>query len=291
MKKYLLALLMITSHATASDLTLYFIPSPLGLDWSSPSNLAKTALKNKLSFKPHFMGHVFVEINCGGTRDLAGMIGGKFDYLQQLLIEQRGLGILYHSFEGRLENKDDILKEIGEYQKTGGLNFVRFKLNQGQCTRVTQYLNEYRKNNVGRYYGLANRPRFGEGAGCSAFGASFPDVLNILDQDMREGWSQTVNIPLAYAGPPLTNEGVNLLKVILNASSWAKDNEKHQRLTFWEPDRMFNWVNQKIKSKGDYSVLRIEKIEGVVFDKSHIPAPLEPIWLQQLDPKDKKKTL
>lgn len=290
MKKLILGALLLTTQVQANELSLFFIPSPKGMDWSSPSNLAKSALMNKISFEPHFMGHVWVELKCGQNHDLTGMVGQNFDYLSQLLLNNRGLGILYHSFDGRLEDKKDIEAEREGYYKNGGINFVKFKLNEGQCQRATQYLAEYRKNNVGRHYGLANRPRFGEGAGCTAFGSSFGDVLNILDQDMKESWSYSVNIPLELAGPPVREEGVSLFKVMFNSGSWADEKAPHKRLTFWDPDKMYKWVKEKVaKKQAGYTVEKIQNIEGVVFDKSHIPAPAEPIWLQHLDPKNPKQ--
>lgn len=290
MKKLILATLLMTTQTYANELSLYFIPSPKGMDWSSPSQIAKTALMNKLAFKSHFMGHVWVELKCGNEHDLTGMIGQNFDYLSQLLLNNRGLGILYHSFDGRLEDKADIEKEKAGYLQNGGLNFITFKINEAQCKRASDYLTQYRKNNVGRHYGLANRPRYGEGAGCTAFGTSFPDVLNILDQDMKESWSQSVNIPLELAGPPLRDEGVSLFKVMFNSGAWATDKEPHQRLTFWDPDRMYNWVKEKIsKKQTGYEIVKNQNIEGVVFDKTHVPVPEEPIWLQHLDPKNPKQ--
>lgn len=293
MKKLTFALFLLVSQAWAKEeLTLYFIPSPLGLDWSSPKNLAISALKNRLSLKPRFIGHVFVELSCGNETHLTGMVGKEFDYLNQLLIEQKGLGILYHSFEGQLEEKAAIEKELAGYYKTGHVNFLTIKLNASQCNRAKNYLLEYREKNVGRYYGLANRPRFGEGAGCSAFGTSFLDVLNLIDEEMRLSWSQTVRIPLQYAGRPLRDENVNLLSLMLNAGEWAKDSEAHQSLTYWDPDKMHKWVNEKYaQNNPNFMKLTKEKSVGVMLDKSHMPAPTEPIWLQVLDPKDKKKTL
>ena len=286
MKKYLFSLLILLSFTGAEasqELTLYFIPSPVGMDWTSPSSLARSALMNKISFKPRFMGHVFVELKCANEHELTGMVGKNFDYLNQLLVNQRGLGILFHSFDGQLENKEDIEKELSEYYKTGHANFLKVILNENQCERALTYLKEYRKQNVGRHYGLANRPRHGEGAGCSAFGASFLDVLNLIDEDMRQSWSQTVNIPLEYAGPPLKEEGVNLLSVMLNAGSWAKENEKHQKLTFWDPDRMHQWITKKAATNSqNYTVIKNQNSVGIVIDKSHVPAPEEPIWLQKV---------
>jgi hypothetical protein len=283
MKKLTLLFLWLPLNLWAQNnsLTLYFAPSPVGMDWSSPANLAWSALKNRLSMKSRFMGHVFVEFQCGKERELTGMVGKNFDYLNQLLIESRGLGILYHSFEGKLEDKKDLDQELPKHLKDGRVNFARFLLNNGQCQRLTNYLKEYRAQNVGRYYGLANRPLYGEGAGCSAFGASFLDVAGIMDTEMKETWSNSVNIPMEFAGPPIKDERVSLFKVMFGAKKWAREEEPHRKLMFWDPDRMFKWVNDKVKKatpNNGYSVLKIDQSVGVVFDKSHLPVPQSPIW-------------
>lgn len=287
----MLLLTLISSNLMANspaNLTLYFIPSPVGLDWSSPASIAKTALVNRLSFKSRFMGHVFVEIQCGQEREITGMVGKNFDYLTQLLINNRGLGVLYHSFDGGLEEQENVDAEIKELSQDGTrLNFVKFQLNKDQCKRAATYLKEYREKNVGRYYGLANRPLYGEGSGCSAFGASFAQITGVMNSEMQEAWSQTVIIPLAFAGPPLRDEGVNLLKLMMNGSRWAREDEPHQKLMFWSPDLMFNWVKDKVSKsivEKDFTVTAIGKSQGITFDKSHLPAPSGPIWQQHLDP-------
>jgi hypothetical protein len=212
------------------------------------------------------------------------MVAKAPDYFNQVIIKQRGLGVLYHSFEGQLEDKKDIELERAQLYAEGRINFIKFKLNEQQCKRIFQYLTEYRKNNVGRFYGLANRPRFGEGAGCSAFGASFVDVLNLLDQEMKDSWSHSIKIPLELAGPPLRNEGVNLLKIMLHSRSWAKENEKCQSLFFWDPDKMYNWVKKKITMKqSPYQVVKIENAVGIMVDQSHLSIPDEPIWSKDHD--------
>ena len=110
--------------------------------------------------------------------------------------------------------------------------------------------------------------------------------------NMKESWSQTVNIPLALAGPPLNKEGVSFFKVMFNASSWSQENEKHQKLTFWDPDKMHQWVEKKVaQTPENFSVLTIKGTKGVVIDKSHLPTPQESIWLQQLDPNNPKTTV
>lgn len=290
MKQLLLLALLATAelHAqTTNQLTLYFIPSPKGMDWSTPKKLAWSALQNRLSFQSHFMGHVFVGLECGEKKELTGQVGKNFDYLTQLLLHQRGLGILYHSFDGALEDRADVEEELKELTKVEGrLNFVGFKLNEAQCSRALKYLTEYRAKNVGRHYGLANRPLYGEGAGCSAFGASFAEVTGVLNTELKDAWSQSVDIPLAFAGPPLKDQGVSLTTVMLNAERWAKPEEPHQTLMFWDPDRMYNWVAQKIPKaelEKQFLVTELGKARGIIFDKSYLPVPEGSIWQQHLD--------
>jgi hypothetical protein len=290
MKKLLLTLL-ISAPAYAQELTLYFVPSPSGIDWTSPSSLLTSSAKNKLTFKKHFMGHAWVELKCDNVHEVTGMVADSPDYMNQIIVNQIGLGVLFHSFKGKLESKADIQKELDHYKSEGGMNFVSFKLNRPQCKRAITYLNEYRKFNIARYYGLAQSPRQAEGAGCSAFAVSFPDVLNILEQDMKESWIQTVHIPLELTGAPLGDDSVSLLK-ILRRDSWATGMEPHKKLTFWDPDKMYQWVKKKAAERSVYySAEQRGKVSGLIYDKSHYPVPEEPIWSQQLDPKDKKKTV
>ncbi len=283
MKKLALTLLLITFQVMANTdnkLTLYFTPSPQGMDWTSPGNLAWSALKNRLSMKSRFMGHVYVEIQCGEKRELTGMVGKNFDYLHQLLVNGRGLGILYHSFDGRLEDKADLDLELAEHFKTGRTNFAQFILNQDQCTRLLTYLNEYRQKDSNKFYGLSNRPRYAEGAGCSAFGASFLDVAGILDPEIKSAWSNSVNIPLEFAGPPLKEEKVSFFKILFGNPVWAKENEPHQKLFFWDPDLMAKWVREKVTSAKPEEILRRENSVGILVDKTKESLPQDGIWLK-----------
>lgn len=285
MKKLLSIILFFSFNlkaATNHHLTLYFIPSPIGIDWSTPANLAWSALKNKISLQSRFMGHVFIEVQCDSQRDMAGMTSSKFDYIKQVVFEGRGLGVLYHSFEGKIEDPKDIEKEIQELAEDGKrLNFAKFLLNPGQCQRALTYMKEYREKNLGKYYGLVNRPLYGEGSGCSAYGASFLEVTGLLDDEIKKAWSNSVRIPVEFAGPPLRNEKVNILSLMFNAGRWALEKEPHHLLSFWSPDQMYQWVVQKVeKSQQDktYMVDSIQMAKGVVYDKSHLESPVGPIW-------------
>lgn len=236
-----------------------------------------------MAFRPHFMGHVFVEFQWGKNREVTGMVPTASDYFSQLLIHGRGLGILFHCFTGRLETKAEVDAELASYFEKGGITFTRFLLNDAQCRRISEYLRVYREQNQGRHYGLSNRPRHGEGAGCSAFGVSFVDVAGLLDPELVRAWSHSVAIPMRYAGPPLGRASVNLLGVLFHARKWAAKSEAQTKLTFWDPDRMYQWTTGKIADTVSYrKVISIGKVKGIVLDKTQRPAPRGPIWLQHI---------
>jgi hypothetical protein len=288
MKTYLLSLLL-SVPSFASELTVYVIPSQ-GIDWTSPQALLLSTAKSY--FSRHSLGFAWIELNCKGITHLSAVNADSPEYFSELVWKGSGLGIFYHSFAAKMVPKDEInfIKETA--LKEGQLRFVRFGLNEGQCKRAETYLNQFEKNNVARNFGLAHRPRYAEGANPVSYAVSSIDVLNLVDQEMKEAWLENLNIPLQFAGHPLKDESVSIFS-LLNRSSWASDQEKFQILAFWNPDRMTKWINQKVAKKisKDYSIVRVDTARGVYFEKSHYPVPEGPIWQQQLDPNDKSKTM
>jgi hypothetical protein len=109
---------------------------------------------------------------------------------------------------------------------------------------------------------------------------------------MKDSWSHSVNIPHDLAGPPLTSEKVSLFKILFQSGSWARENEKHHKLFFWDPDKMHLWVKRKITEKhSGYDIKKVGQSMGIIVDKSQYPVTHGPIWLQQLNPKNPKETL
>jgi hypothetical protein len=112
---------------------------------------------------------------------------------------------------------------------------------------------------------------------------SFLDVAGLLDPEIIRAWSHTVAIPMKYAGPPLGRAGVSLLGVLFHARKWAAKNEAQTKLTFWDPDRMYQWTNQKIAdTAGRRKVISIGKVKGIVLDRTDRPAPRGAIFLQHI---------
>jgi len=281
---------------TKNKLTLYFIPSPRPLDWSSPTSLARTILKNQIIRKSRFMGHVNVKLEHEGKEIFTGMAAKDIDSARGLLIRKKiGLGIIYHSFVGRLESKEELDLELDEYLNTGNsrINFIQFEISDSMAKRVKEYLTQFKERGLDRYYGLVNSPLHGEGAGCSAFGASFMILMDILDEDMQKSWSNKVLVPLKLTGAPVTENKVSFFKLLLRKFNWANESEDHKELFFWDPDLMWAWVQRHLK-EDHYKKMSINNTQGLFKNISSKEAPDSEIFkiqdIKSIHPDLSKKT-
>lgn len=270
-------------------MTLYFIPSPKGINWSTPTTLARDILKNKLSRDNRFMGHVNIELdyfNDDGEHIhfITGMAASNLNAIPLLLKQKIGLGIVFHSFPGKLEDKHELKPEFDKRFKTGNksINFAKFKINKTTAQRVEQYYADYAANDIQNYYGLVNSPLHGEGSGCSAFGASFMDVAGLLEEEHRKHWTHCVKVPHKLAGDPIVDNKVSFLNIALGQHKWASSDEDHHEIFFWDPDLMHTWVEEKIKehhnSMSTYTLEKKDNSTGVVFDVTHKETPTGPIF-------------
>lgn len=255
-----------------AKLTLYFIPSPFGLNWNSPSSLARTIVFNKYSFKSRFMGHVNIELeylNKDGEKShmLTGMVAKKLNAVELLLKKHMGLGILWHSFPGRLETKEELIPELMGYMKTGKrLNFITYNIDHETAQKLYDYYEMYEQHQIYNFYGLVNSPLHGEGAGCSGFGASFLSVAGLLDDGFIKNCSTSVRAPLDLIGPPITNNEPRFLKLLYQNKNWANDNEPYKEIYFWDPDLMFNYTKNLIEEKSNkYQVVSKNKSLGIEY--------------------------
>lgn len=277
-----------------ASLTLYFIPSPYGLNWESPTKLARDILKNyavkgRFGHTRRFMGHVNIELDYTNDQGehiniLTGMAASDLNAVPLLLKKKIGLGIIFHSFPGKLETKEELIPELDEYFKKGNskINFAKFKINTETAKRIENYIAEYKKNDIWNYYGLVNSPLHGEGSGCSAFGASFIEVAGILQEEHKQHWANCVKVPHKLLGAPVFDKKVSFFEILLGSHEWANESEDHHELFFWDPDLMYNWVenclSQKITTANEYTVESIQNTKGLVFDFTTHKTPEKPIF-------------
>ncbi len=274
------------------ELTLYFIPSPYGIDWTSPKTLVKSAIRSHLTLMNRNIGHVWIEIkreDSGGKRHLiTGMRGVKMGNPKLILLKGHALGVLFNNYDGRLEKTQEILNEMPKQIKNNRLNYVKFKISKETCLRVEKYFDEYVSKNYGKHYGLPNQPLRGDGSGCSAFGASFLKVAGILDDEFKNGWTYDLKMPLEFiGGPSNNNQKVSIFDIIRSdkTARWSNENEPHKQIFFWDPDRMNRWLLRKYgehSAASNYEAEMKDGMHGVVYDKVNVPTPTEPIWQSKI---------
>ena len=99
----------------------------------------------------------------------------------EVLLGGYGLGILLHNFAGAIEKEGKLVPELERRAKRPGkLSYFRAMVNEATTKRLFHYLDTYVREGHDRHYGMRNRPLYGEGGGCSAFGASFLETAGLL---------------------------------------------------------------------------------------------------------------
>ena len=244
-----LILCLTANQALGDQLVLFNVPSPAGINWNTPHTLLKSVVQNHNSGMSHEIGHVFVGVFCSdagmsGPADvLTGMTTASDDTEDLLRHQGYGLGILFHNFEGRLNTLEEAQQDLQIGIQTGRLSYLAFDISKQTCERLVDYEMEYRQRGYDRNYGLPNRPLYGEGAGCSAFGVSFLEVAGIEPSIFAGLWSRTLLAPFGLVGGPMTGHFVPIRRFFLNPSlRWAAPTEFHYPISFWEPDLMHSYV-------------------------------------------------
>lgn len=293
MSLWWISLQLMFSVVHADSVKLNFYPSPYGINWKTPGKLARSVILNRLAKGGRKIGHVSVEISCGDPHSpgseyvFAGMVDDDHNVsYQDLLFKQGyGFGILYYDFLGYMENSDDLQAEKVAREKKGNLSFIEIEIQPSTCKRLLEYHREFQQLGYDKHYGLINRPRYREGAGCSAFGASVLDVGGVLDPEWQKAWTKTILIPEKYIGGPDTGRHVKFIKIALLLANdrWAKTNEPHRSLTLWDPDEMHRWVKRqwKLEKKnhtGQYEPILRGKAKGLKFDRTWVNTPNDSFW-------------
>ncbi len=275
MKKYLLLLTLPFSLSLfASDLTLHVL-KPHQVDWSSPRGLVISALKNQATFQKDPWGQTWTEINCPELKMLFTVKPKNYNFLGQIFFESQGLEVLFHTFEGHMLSDAEALSH---YKTEGQIYSLKFNINSNQCSRIADYFKEFQKYKVDKNFGLPHRPLFAEGASGSSFAASFVEVAGLMDEGYREEWTRGLNVPDK-------NINVNGFKLLTSADHWAKNQDTQKRILFYDPEKIGNWIESKVKLLPcpDHS------LRGVCIDKSFLPPLQTPIWQQRSDSTYRKK--
>lgn len=238
----------------SNTLTLYFIPTePVSLKWKTPRSLLRSALFGMILNRNHPIGHVNVQIECepldSSTLPISILTGSSSrepGHSRDFLLKEKvGFGVLTRAWPGKFDQRADVLMSLrAKSVRRDLLGAATFHLSREACHRVAKYHELLEASAPTWHYGFAARPRHLEGSGCSAFGASFVEVAGVLDADMKRAWMQSVRIPRSLIAHPSLGEQISVGRLLTHRDSrdWAREDEPHVRLDFYDPDRMFAWV-------------------------------------------------
>jgi hypothetical protein len=295
-----------TEDPDANQLVLYAIPAPSsllnseGLSWRSPGRLVRDVLVNEaggalLDFK-NTIGHAGVRVQCaaGAGRPAEHFQGSmtnvnNTDFNDLLLKKEIGLGMFFDNVPGRLQTEDELQQSIDTREKDGSIAFVRFQISAATCHGLVAYAAAYSAANVQRNYGLAARPLYKEGAGCSAFSMAFLELANLIEPRFHDAWSFSVRVPLSersvlgwgqevlIGGTRHPENKVPFTRLVTLGRNWAAPNEDGIDLFGWDPTQMYNWLQQTTAAAETSGAERVEvhgQARGLVLDRREVaPSP------------------
>jgi hypothetical protein len=293
---FMLGMLLLSVVSFADSVTLYFYPSPHGVNWRTPKTLARSMLRNATSRLGRQIGHSSVEIICDGSDglkpfyDFTGSSNTTNEHRNQILFRGYGLSSVFLATPGALESPSKLIPERDKRLNEGRIAFLRAEVTPAACRRAQEYLQEYRKLGYGAIYGgLMHEPRARQGAGCTAFAKSFLDVLGFLDRELTAAWTTFIRVPSqVLGGPEYGGRRVSFVGMLLNPLKyrrWAKAREVHRPLYFWDPDKMYAWVNQVARGEasafgGRFQVASVGRSSGIVIDRTAAPLAVSSFWLR-----------
>ena len=185
------------------ELTLFVIPPPKRLDWESPAKLLRSLydMQKAAFFEPkgskHKIGHVFVSLRSRfHPQVLTGMTTyNSSEEIDLVKSQGYGIGVLTADLRGKLDAAGPLAREVALRLREGRIGYIRFAISDEMSIRLWNYYKQYCARGMDEHYGGANRPIYGEGGGCSAFGVSFIEAAGLMKAEYQENWKFRVNLP------------------------------------------------------------------------------------------------
>jgi hypothetical protein len=189
----------------AGTLTLYVIPPPASLDWTTPNTLFGSVAQSSLAgqamvlagdaVSSHAIGHVHLALDCG---DLSIALTGQTGSGGEWMSAGDGFGVVFRTFPGAMNDtveggNADAIADIAARQQSGNLSQVAFTVNQPMCQRLRSFYDAYLQSGAYLSFCALDRPRRFEGAGCAIFGAGMVDVGGLLRRSLfTPVWARTL---------------------------------------------------------------------------------------------------
>lgn len=225
--------------APAGKLTIYALPPPLALDWSSPNALLHGVQNNRTEgarlvaagdvAMGHSIGHVNFELDCGEYS--IALTGQTNDGGADWPAATDGAGLLLRDTPGAMDDmpeigdREETIADIAARQRSGRVSQISFVVNEKMCKRVKDFVDTYVRGGAYTHYSGSARPRRMEGAGCAIFGAGIVDVGGLLRRSLfTPAWARSKMIGSGriadFLGDGAYPYGGNLVAVDEHGTHW-----------------------------------------------------------------------
>jgi len=282
----------------ANYFRFYMMPAhPVAMNWKTPKDLLASSLKAIIVNGTHSIGHVSIEVNCpsiGGaqSRVFTGAVPVSSKQQTELLLKhQIGFSLLEYSWQGKLEDPEDIRKALKVKRRSRDkLAIATFLVSESTCQRLLAYHRELAETDLPLFYGNSPQPRRKEGSGCTAFGVSFLELAGVMTDQLRQRWITARRVPFGIMAG-YDPEKVHLLDVfrLPAGKSWAQENEPHMALETFDPNLMYAWIRELAENPADLKSLggKLDRsltkafpvTPAIQIDYRQVPTPTEPIFL------------
>jgi hypothetical protein len=256
------------------ELILWVVPAPLplGMTWRRPGPLVRRTIFNEATDLNRGIGHAGVTLRCAASPERPavhwlGSARSVGDDFRALVFEEKaGMGILFATVPGRLEQAEELQPTLDLRARRGRLTWLRMGIPSETCHALRDYVDAADEAGANDRYGFV-RPLHLEGAGCTAFSMAFLELAGLVEPWMREEWTFDVLVPMELIGGaenPGNEVGVGRLVTI--ARGWASPEEPHLRVNGWEPTYMFHSVHARTMSY-EAAVEQLGRATGLVLDR------------------------
>ncbi len=285
------------------ELSIYVIPSMYPLDWESPASLYKSVKKcyaKTIYYKTNYlMGHTIVEVNSPTLEKpvyIAQMSRSMKEKRDMIFKEKVGYAIIGAVLQGKIESEEEIQHAFKVYSKRNKLAFIKYSISDDAFERVMAFINHYSGKENPDYtpyinYGGAFWPRYKEeGSGCSAFGMTVLELVNLLPEAHTQAWQLNNKIPIELIGGRYNQGHKVKTSDIKKADQWyqgkGRINVDYVLYSVYNPSIIFDWIKDNRQANSpDYVPIEHNGVPGLYVDATKTQFDRqEPLFLDRKQP-------
>ena len=192
------------------------------------------------------------------------------EFRKSILKDKIGLAVLFKLVAGHMEETAEVQTELIYRTQQSRAAFISFKITDSAYHYLKLYIDSFKLKCYDLLYNGLNRPRAGEGSGCTAFGISFLELINALSPEYTDKWAVKVNVPEKLIGDSATKKRVSVWRIFFSFS-WARKNKPSRLLTLYEPWLIYKWINRAWDDEqktpgGKYQLKKLGGAKGIEMD-------------------------